>query len=66
MAFAGGLAGLPGPIEFLEIDPYRYQDGIAGTLGFDGITIALLARSSPLGTIPAALLVGAMRSGSPG
>jgi simple sugar transport system permease protein len=64
MALAGGLAGLAGSVEFLEIDPYRYQDGIAGSLGFDGITIALLARSSPLGTIPAALLVGALRAGS--
>ena len=64
MAVAGGLAGLSGSIEYLEIDPYRYQDGIAGSLGFDGITIALLARSTPLGTIPAALLVGALRAGS--
>ncbi len=64
MAIAGGLAGLAGSVEYLEIDPYRYQDGIAGSLGFDGITIALLARSNPLGTIPAALLVGALRAGS--
>jgi ABC-type uncharacterized transport system permease subunit len=33
-------------------------------LGFDGITIALLARTNPLGVIPAALLVGAMQAGS--
>jgi simple sugar transport system permease protein len=33
-------------------------------LGFDGITIALLARTHPLGVIPAALLVGAMKAGS--
>ncbi len=64
MAMAGGLAGLAGAVEYLEIDPYRYQDGIAGTLGFDGITIALLARGTALGTIPAALLVGAMRAGA--
>jgi simple sugar transport system permease protein len=64
MAMAGGLAGLAGSIEYLEVFPYRYEGGIAGTLGFDGITIALLARSSPLGTIPAALLVAAMRAGA--
>lgn len=64
MAMAGGLAGLAGAIEFVEISPYRYQSGIAGSLGFDGITIALLARGNPLGTIPAALLVGAMRAGA--
>ena len=33
-------------------------------LGFDGITIALLGKTHPLGVIPAAVLVGAMRAGS--
>ncbi|KGN37706.1 ABC transporter permease [Knoellia subterranea] len=65
MAISGGLAGLAGVFELLQIDPYRYQNGIAGSLGFDGITIALLARGNPLGTIPAAILVGAMRAGAP-
>jgi len=65
MGIAGACAGLSGAIELFEVDPYRYQDGIAGNLGFDGITIALLARGNPLGTIPAALLVAAMRAGAP-
>lgn len=65
MGLSGGLAGLAGALELLQIEPYRYQSGIAGSLGFDGITIALLARGNPLGTIPAALLVGAMRAGAP-
>lgn len=65
MALSGGLAGLAGAFELLQIEPYRYQNGIAGSLGFDGITIALLARGNPLGTIPAAVLVGAMRAGAP-
>ncbi|EAP98060.1 sugar ABC transporter, permease protein [Janibacter sp. HTCC2649] len=65
MAMSGGLAGLAGVFELLQIEPYRYQNGIAGSLGFDGITIALLARGNPLGTIPAAVLVGAMRAGAP-
>ncbi|MEO6021498.1 MAG: ABC transporter permease [Knoellia sp.] len=65
MALSGGLAGLAGVFELLQIEPYRYQNGIAGSLGFDGITIALLARGNPLGTIPAAVLVGAMRAGAP-
>lgn len=65
MAMSGGLAGLAGAFELLQIEPYRYQNGIAGSLGFDGITIALLARGNPLGTIPAAVLVGAMRAGAP-
>ncbi|MFW5473341.1 ABC transporter permease [Knoellia sp. CPCC 206450] len=65
MAMSGALAGLAGAFELLQIEPYRYQNGIAGSLGFDGITIALLARGNPLGTIPAAVLVGAMRAGAP-
>ena len=32
-------------------------------LGFDGITIALLAKTNPLGVIPAALLLGMMDAG---
>lgn len=65
MALSGALAGLAGVLELFQIEPYRFQAATAGSLGFDGITIALLARGNPLGTIPAALLVGAMRAGAP-
>ena len=34
--------------------------------GFDGIAIALLARSNPIWTIPAAFLVGILRTGAAG
>ena len=33
-------------------------------LGFTAITVALLARTNPLGVIPAALLIGAMQAGA--
>ena len=42
----------------------RYQPGFNVGLGFDGITIALLAKTHPLGVIPAALLLGAMDAGA--
>jgi simple sugar transport system permease protein len=42
----------------------RYQPGFNVGLGFDGITIALLAKTNPLGCIPAALLIGAMQAGA--
>ncbi len=52
IAMAAGLAGLAGldrRIELLEVFPYRYQGGYRrATVGFDGITIALLARANPL------------------
>lgn len=63
MFFSGILAGLGGAVETQGV-VHRYQPGFNVGLGFDGITIALLARTHPLGVIPAALLVGAMRAGS--
>jgi simple sugar transport system permease protein len=63
MALSGFLAGLGGAVETLAI-VYRFQPGFNVGLGFDGITIALLARIHPIGVIPAAFLVGAMKAGS--
>jgi len=63
MAISGFLAGMGGAIETLGVVG-RFQPGFNAGLGFDGITIALLARTHPLGVIPAALLVGAMQAGS--
>lgn len=63
MVISGFLAGMGGAVETQGV-VYRYQPGFNVGLGFDGITIALLGRNSPLGVIPAALLVGAMKAGS--
>lgn len=63
MAFSGLLAGMGGAIETLGVIG-RYQPGFNVGLGFDGITIALLAKTNPLGVIPAAILIGAMQAGS--
>lgn len=65
MVFGGGLAGLAGALEALGT-LHRFEPAIGGTLGFDGITIALLARANPLATIPAAFLVGVLRTGAAG
>ena len=35
------------------------------TIGFAGITVALLGRANPIGIVLAALLLGAMRAGAP-
>ncbi len=63
MVISGLLAGMGGAVETQGV-VYRYQPGFNVGLGFDGITIALLARNNPLGVIPAALLIGAMRGGA--
>jgi simple sugar transport system permease protein len=62
MAISGGLAGLGGAIETQGVVG-RYEPGFNSGLGFDGITVALLARTQPLAAIPAALLIGIMRAG---
>ncbi len=63
MAVAGLLAGLGGAVESLGVDG-RFEAGVNVGLGFEGITIALLARANPLGVVPAALLVGLMEAGA--
>lgn len=63
MMLSGFLAGLGGAVETLGVVG-RFQPGFNVGLGFDGITIALLAKTNPFGVIPAALLFGAMRAGA--
>jgi general nucleoside transport system permease protein len=61
MALSGFLAGLGGAVETLGVVGH-YEQGSSSALGFDGITIALLAKLSPRATLPAALLIAAMRA----
>ena len=63
MAISAFLAGLGGVIETTGVVG-RFEPGFNTGLGFDGITIALLARTNPLAVVPAALLLGAMDAGS--
>ncbi len=63
MVISGFLAGMGGAIETQGVVG-RFQPGFNVGLGFDGITIALLAKTHPLGVIPAAILIGAMQAGS--
>ncbi len=62
MLFAGALAGLAGA-EQINGHEDPLTDGVAGSLGFDAITVALLGRGTPLGTVLAAILFGALDSG---
>jgi simple sugar transport system permease protein len=63
MVISGILAGLGGAVETLGVVG-RFQPGFNTGLGFDGITVAMLGKTHPFGTIPAAILVGAMKAGS--
>jgi general nucleoside transport system permease protein len=63
MTVAGALAGLAGTDVVLGVT-HQMTSSFGTTVGFDSIAVALLARSEPIGVIPAALLFGAMRAGA--
>jgi simple sugar transport system permease protein len=62
MLVAGALAGLAGTQQVLGTD-LPLTDGVAASVGFDAITVALLGRGTPLGTVLAGLLFGALNAG---
>jgi len=64
MVVAGILSGLGGASVILGTNR-TFVDSSAGAIGFDAITVALLGKSKPLGTVWAALLFGALRAGAP-
>ena len=63
MAICGGLAGLAGATEILGVNK-ALTPGFSPGYGFDGIAIALLGGSSPLGVVLAAILFGVLRAGA--
>jgi simple sugar transport system permease protein len=63
MSLCGAFAGLAGAIEVLRLG---YYPAVFGTsIGFDGITVALLGQANPIGIMFSGLLLGAMRAGAP-
>jgi len=68
LVLAGLLAGLGGAVEVLGVHHRLFTDGSAfgftGSAGFNGIVAALFGRLHPLGTLPAALLLGALLTGA--
>ncbi len=63
MTLCGMFAGLAGTIEILSLGYYPAVFGT--TIGFAGITVALLGRAHPVGILLAAILLGGMRAGAP-
>ena len=62
MVIAGALAGLGGAVQILGSE-YALTAGAGGSFGLDAITVALLGRANPIGTVFAALLFGGLRAG---
>jgi len=62
MFLCGGLAGLGGAVHVLGTE-YALTAGVAGSFGFDAITVALLGQATPIGTVFGAFLFGALQTG---
>ncbi|MDR3201537.1 MAG: ABC transporter permease [Bifidobacteriaceae bacterium] len=62
MVISGALAGLAASAQVIGTEKVLTA-GVAATFGFDAITVALLGRSKPLGTLLAGLLFGGLRAG---
>jgi ABC-type uncharacterized transport system permease subunit len=60
---SGMLAGLAGSSLVLAGGTPNLSEGFEAGYGFQGIVVGLLARNSPLGCIPAALLFASLRQG---
>lgn len=65
MGLAGLLAGLAATMTVLGLRQ-SVTDQVVGSVGFDAITVALLGRATPLGTVLAGLLFGALSAGGLG
>ncbi len=60
---SGAIAGLAGSVEIMGVY-HRFMEEFAGTIGTDGIAVALLGRSHPIGIFFSSLLFGALKNGS--
>ncbi len=63
MVIAGGLAGLAGAVVILG-GSRTLSPGFSPGYGFDGIVVALVGNTRPLGVVGAAFLFGALRAGA--
>jgi len=63
MIASGALAGIAGASLVLAGQQAAMTSSFEGGFGFNGIAVALLARNSPWGVIPSALLFGALDQG---
>ena len=62
MTISGALAGLAGTGQVLGLLD-RASPAFSANLGFEGIAVALLGRSNPLGVMAAAVLFGGLNAG---
>ena len=59
---SGALAGLGGAGEILGVH-HRFINGFSPGYGFDGLAVGLIGGLNPIGSVLAAILIGALRAG---
>jgi general nucleoside transport system permease protein len=64
MVIAGALSGLAGTAQILGGNNVALTGDVDANIGFDAITVALLGRANPGGTVLAGILFGALRAGA--
>lgn len=62
MVLSGFLAGIGGGVEILGVY-HRFIEDWAGTIGVEGISVALLGNNHPLGVFLSAMFFGALKNG---
>lgn len=63
MFISGGIAGLAGCLEVLG-NYHRIMTGFSSGLGFDGLSVAMLGGSHPVGVVVVAILLAGIRQGA--
>lgn len=63
MLISGAIAGLAGASEVMGLRHALFEN-FSGGLGYDGISVGLLAAANPLGVFLAAFFFGALRAGA--
>ena len=63
MFISGGIAGLAGCLEVLG-NYHRIMTGFSSGLGFDGLSVAMLGGSHPVGVVIVAILLAGIRQGA--
>lgn len=63
MIISGGLAGMAGAIEVMGVH-HRIMQGFSTGLGFDGVMVAILGQTHPLGVAIVAILFAGVRLGA--
>ena len=63
MLVSGAMLGVAGTTQVLGTSTTGFSTDVDAGMGFDAITVALLGRSTPLGTLGAGILFGAFKAG---